>query len=213
MADFNGNLVEGAADDCKRRDVGGVAVALNDLRGDERWLETEAPADFFFLFWAEMSECTNSAGELANAHVLGGSGEAGCVALHFGVPVEQLEAKSGGLGVDSVGAAYGGRVLELDGAALEHGEESGDAVAKKRGCFFDLEGLGSVDNVVRSEAVMQPSGLGVETLGFETLCHCGCEGDDVVLDFGFDFGDAGGGDGGLGGDGGGGARRNDAVVR
>ena len=134
------------------------------------------------------------------------------VALHLGIPVEQLEAEGGGLGVDAVGAADGGRVLELEGAALEHGEQRGDAVADERGCFLDLEGLGGVDNVVRSEAVVQPArGLAVQALVLEALGHCGGEGDNVVLDLGLDLGDAGGGDSGFGGDGLGGGRGNHAV--
>ena len=36
VADFGGDLVERAAEDGERGDVGGVAVALDDLRGDGR---------------------------------------------------------------------------------------------------------------------------------------------------------------------------------
>ena len=71
----------------------------------------------------EMPEGAHRAGELAHAHVFGRRVKADQVALHLGVPVEQLEAEGRRLGVDAVGAADGGRVLELDGAALEHGEQ------------------------------------------------------------------------------------------
>ena len=212
MADFDGDFVQGAAEDGERGDVGGVAVALDDLRGNGRGLEAEARADAFFVLGLQVAEGADRAGELAHAHVLGCGVEAGQVALHLGVPVEQLEAEGRGLGVDAVGAADGGRVLELEGAALEHGEQSGDSVADERGGFFDLQRLGGIDDVVRGEAVVQPAGLGVEALGFERLCNRGCEGDDVVLDFGLDLSDAGGGDGGLGGDGFGGGGGNDAVL-
>ena len=73
----------------------------------------------FFVLGLEVAEGADGAGELADAQVFGGGVEAGEVALHLGVPVEQLEAEGGGLGVDAVGAADDGRVLELDGAALE----------------------------------------------------------------------------------------------
>ena len=87
------------------------------------------------------------------------------IALHLGIPVEQLEAEGRGLGVDAVGAADGGRVLELDGAALEHGEKADNAFANQRRCFFDLQRLGRIDNVVRREPVVQPAGLGRPGLG------------------------------------------------
>ena len=123
VANFDGNLVERAADNGERGDVGGVAVALDDLRGHGRGLEAEARADAFFVLRLQVAEGAHSAGELAHAHVLGCGVEARQIALHFGVPVEQLEAEGGRLGVDAVGAADGGRVLELDGAALEHREQ------------------------------------------------------------------------------------------
>ena len=123
VADLDGDLVERAADNRQRGDVGGVAVALDDLRGDGRGLEAEPRADAFFVLGLEMAEGADRAGELAHAHVFGGGIEAGEVALHLGVPVEQLEAEGRRLGVDAVGAADGRRVLELESAALEHGEE------------------------------------------------------------------------------------------
>jgi hypothetical protein len=101
-----------------------VAVALDDLRGHRRGLEAQPRADALFVLGLQVAEGADGAGELADAHVLGGGVEAGQVALHLRIPVEQLEAEGGRLGVDAVGAADGGRVLELDGAALEHGAAS-----------------------------------------------------------------------------------------
>ena len=123
-------------DDGESGDVGGVAVALDDLGGDRRRLEAEARADALFVFRFQMAEGADGAGELADAHVFGGGVEAGEVALHLGVPVEELEAEGGGLGVDAVGAADDGGVLELEGAALEHGEQADESGADDRGGFL-----------------------------------------------------------------------------
>ena len=123
---FDGNLVEGAAEDGQRADVGGMTVALDDLRGDGRRLEAEARADALFVLRLEVAEGADGAGKLADAHVFGGCLEAGKVALHLGVPVQQLETEGRRLGVDAVSAADGGRVLELDGTTLEHREQSLD---------------------------------------------------------------------------------------
>jgi hypothetical protein len=113
---FEGDLVERGAEDGERGDVGGVAVALEDLRGDGGGLEAELGADGCFVLGLEVAEGADGAGELADAQVFGGGVEAGEVALHLGVPEQELEAEGGGLGVDAVGAADGGRVLELEGA-------------------------------------------------------------------------------------------------
>ncbi len=179
------------------RDVGRVAIALNHLRGNGRGLQAEPRADALFVLRLQMAEGADGAGELADAHVFGGSIEAGEVALHLGVPVEQLEAECRGLGVDAVRAADGRRVLELDGAALEHCEQRRKPVADERRRLFDLQGLRGVDNVVRREPVVQPAGLGVQPLRFQAFCDGGREGDDVVLHFGLDLLDAIGREAGL----------------
>ncbi len=106
-----------------------MAVTLDDLGGDWRWLEAEARTDLFLVLRLQVAEGADRAGELADAHVFGCGIEAGKVALHLGVPVEQLEAEGGWLGMDAVGAADRGRVLELERAALENFEQADDALA------------------------------------------------------------------------------------
>ena len=111
VADLGGDLVERGGEDGEGGDVGGVAVALEDLRGDGDGLEAELGADGFFVLGLEVAEGADGSGELADAEVFGGSVEAGEVALHLGVPEQELEAEGGGLGVDAVSAADGGGVL------------------------------------------------------------------------------------------------------
>jgi len=67
----------------------------------------------------EVAEAADRAGDLADAQVFGGGVEAAQVASHLGEPEQQLHAEGGGLGVDAVRAADGGRVLELDGALAQ----------------------------------------------------------------------------------------------
>src|SRR5580698_8139704 len=105
-----------------------------------------------------MAEGADGSRELADAEVFGGSVEAGEIALHLGVPEEQLEAEGGGFGVDAVGAADDGGVLELDGALLERLGEGDDASADDGGGFFELEGLGGVHYIGGGETVVQPAG-------------------------------------------------------
>ena len=67
----------------------------------------------------EVAEGADRPGELADAEVFGGGVEADEIALHLGVPEQQLQAEGSWFGVDAVGAADDGRVLELEGAGLE----------------------------------------------------------------------------------------------
>ena len=212
VADLGGDLVERGAEDGERGDVGGVAVALDDLRGDGDGGEAEFFADGFLMFGLEMAEGADGAGELAHTEVLGGGVEAREVALHFGVPEEELEAEGGGFGVDAVGAADDGGVLELDGAFFEGFGESEDSGADDVGGGFELNRLRRVHDVGGGEAEVQPAG------GFfilmrrrvDMLGDGGGKGDDVVADLGFDFIDAGNGEVAAGGDGVGGGLGDEA---
>src|SRR5260370_14182758 len=154
-----------------------------------------------------MAEGADGSGELADAEVFGGGVEAGEVALYLGVPEEELEAEGGGLGVDAVGAADDGGVLELEGATLEDVGEREDAGADDGGGFFELEGLGGVDDVGGGEAVVEPAGVGCRV---DVLGDGGGEGDDVVLALGFDLVDAGDGEVAAVADGVGGLLRDEA---
>src|SRR5437762_7038820 len=109
------------------------------------------------MFGLEMAEGADGSGELAYAEVFGGRLEAGEVALHLRVPEEELEAEGGGFGVDAVSTADDGRVLELDGAALEGVGEGDDAGSDDGGGFFELERLRGVDDVGGGEAVVKPA--------------------------------------------------------
>jgi hypothetical protein len=80
------------------------------------------------------------------------------VALHLGVPVEQLQAEGGRLGVNAVRAADRGRVLELDGAALEHLQKAGQPRADLCRGLFQLQRLRGVHNVSSRSAHSAASG-------------------------------------------------------
>ena len=143
--------------------------------------------DRLFVFGLEVAKRADGSGEFAHPEIFGGGVEAGEVALHLGVPEEEFEAEGAGFGVDAVGAADDGGVLELDGAFFEGFGEGDDAGTDDGGGFFELQGLCGIDDVGGGEAVMEPAGVfgGVDVLGYG-----GGEGDDVVLDLSFDFVDA-----------------------
>src|SRR6266850_1323711 len=95
-----------------------VAVALDHLRANGRGTQSQPLANFLFELRFQVSKRAYRARKLAYPHLLSGAFEAGDVALHFVVPVSQLQAKGGGLGVNAMCAADNGRVLEFVGAAL-----------------------------------------------------------------------------------------------
>ena len=87
--------------------------------------------------------------------------------------------------------------------------EGDDAGADDGGGFFELEGLGGVDDVGGGEAVVEPAGvLGV----VDVLGDGGGEGDDVVADLGLDLVDAVDGEVALVADGVGGGLRDEAEL-
>ena len=104
------------------------------------------------------------------------------VAPYLSIPVEQLEAEGGGLGVDAVGTADGRCVLEFQGALTEDAGERENSFPDDSRGLFDLQCLGRVDHVVGSKAVVQPTGF-----RSDLLRHGSGERNDVVLDLGLDL--------------------------
>lgn len=188
VANFEGDFFEERGDERKGAEIVGVAVALNDLRGDGSDLETEAGADAGFDVGTEMGGVADGAGDFAEVDAGSGFAEAGDVALIFGEPVGDLEAEGDGLGMDAVGAADLGRVLEFVGADVEDfAEEDEVALDEARG-VAEEEGLSGVDDVVGGHAVVKPAGSFGIGDGFADGHG---EGDDVVLDASFEVVDAG----------------------
>src|SRR6059058_4813508 len=99
------------------------------------------------MLWFKMSEGADGTGELADAEVFGGGVEAGEVALHLGVPEEQLETEGGGLGVDAVSAADDRRVLEFERATAQGFQQRENAGADYFAGFLELQSLRGVHDV------------------------------------------------------------------
>ena len=74
------------AKDGEGADVGGVAIALDDLGGHRNGAQAELGADGLFVLGLEVAEGADGARELADAKVFGGGVEADQVALHLGIP-------------------------------------------------------------------------------------------------------------------------------
>src|SRR5581483_5967627 len=89
------------------------------------------------------------------------------------------------LGVYAVGAADHGRVLELPRSALEDVGKPLQILRDDLRRLPDQQGLRSIHNIVRCEAVVKPAGMRYDNLG-----DCGGESDDVVANLGLNLVDA-----------------------
>ena len=185
---LDGNLVERAADDGQRRNVGRVPVALDHLRGHRRRLQPEplrrcslrAPA-------SDARRCPPRPKACPRA----------CLRprRQSGRRLRSISAyQLSSLRPNVVGSAWMPCVRPMVGvclnsmrAALEHRQQRGNPLADQRRSFLHLQRLRRIDNVVRREPVVQPAGLGVEPLRLQALGNRRGEGDHVVLHFGLDL--------------------------
>ena len=121
VANFGGDLVERGGDHGQRREIVRVAIALDDLRGDGRDLQSQARADLLFDVPASRCAKLPTAPEILPTRICSAAAiEARDVALRFGIPVGQLQAEGDGLGVDAVGAADLGVSLNSQARRFEH---------------------------------------------------------------------------------------------
>src|SRR5215472_18011942 len=129
-----------------------------------------------------MRSVSDGAGQLADAHLFCRHFEALDVPLYLGIPIGQLQAEGNRLGMDAMRPADGGRVLKLPGTPLQDLAQLLQIVANDRRRLLYQQRLRGIDDVVRSQAVVQPARLRADLLR-----DCRSKGDDVVLHLGFDL--------------------------
>ena len=88
--------------------------------------------------------------------------------------------------MDAVAAADGDRVLVLEGAALQGGEQRVEIGEQEVGGAGQLDGEAGVEHVGGGHALVHEAGVRADDLG-----EVGQEGDDVVLGLALDLVDAG----------------------
>ena len=126
-----------------------------------------------------ISDCTR---KLANAHLFGSSSKAFQVTIHFVVEICEYQSEGDRFGMDAMRPADHGSVLEFQGPAAEYFMQTMEIVAENGGSFFDLQSLGSIDDVVRGQAVVQPASFGANFFG-----DGGGKRDYIMADFCLDF--------------------------
>ncbi len=185
-ADLRREGFETSGEDAERGHDLRVAITRDDLRGDRRGREPKVPAHFGLDVGPKVRERAHGARELPHGHFCAGGDESPPVPGKLVVPECQLEAEGHGLGVNPVGAADHHRVLVLEGAGLHRLAESIEIGEKKVESIANHERESGVDDIGRSEAVVEEPAFRPHVLGDRT--H---EGDDVMTDVLLDGVDAG----------------------
>ena len=161
-----------------------VAIALNHLRRNECNTQSQFFANALFHFRTEMRRVADGAGNFSNRHLRGRIAETSDVALIFRKPVGDLQPECNWLGMNPVSTADLRRVPKLVRAKIKNFAEQNKFPLDDARSVANHQGLRGVDNVVRSQSVVQParrSGIA------DRFTNVHGERDDVVLHAGFEF--------------------------
>ncbi len=159
-----------------------MPVARDHLGRDWLGFEPHGPGDMRLHPRVDLREGADRAGDRACRDLLAGGDEARARAVELGIGARELEPEGGGLGVDAVRAADGGRQLVLEGAAPERGEQLVHVGDQKVGGAHELHVEAGVEHVRRGHAGVHEARIGADVLG-----QMRQEGDNVVLDLALDL--------------------------
>ena len=148
-------------------------------------LQPELLGDMLFDARVDIGEGADRAGDGAGRDLLARRDQARAAARELGIGLRQLDAEGGRLGVDAVAAADGERVLVLEGAPLQRGEQRVEVGEQDVGGAHQLHGEAGVEHVGRGHALVHEARVGADDLG-----EMRQEGDDVVLGLALDLVDA-----------------------
>ena len=186
MPDLGGEPFDRACHHGQRGEVSGVAVARHDLGGNRLDAEAELLRHIGFHLRIDMGEGADRAGDGAGGDLLAGLHQPFARAGELGVSHRELQAERGRLGMHAVASADGQRVLMLEGAGLQRGQQLVDIGNKDVGGLDQLHVEAGVEHVGGGEARVQEACFRADMLGDR-----GEEGDHVVLDLPLDRVDAG----------------------
>ena len=162
-----------------------MAVALNNLIGNQRRLESGLAADVRLDFGRDLREGAHGAGNLPDADIVDGFLKTREMARHFLIPERQLQSEGDRLGVHAVRAADHHGPFIFARLAAQHVHEVFDVLFDQRRSFFELHRQRRVHHVRRGHADME-----IARIVADRFCDRAQKRDDLVLDLGFDRADA-----------------------
>ena len=83
MANFNGDILNGAGHNAERGEEGCVSIARDDLRADGFWFQPQLRANMLFNGRVDIGKGANRAGNRARGNLITGRAHARQVAIHF----------------------------------------------------------------------------------------------------------------------------------
>ena len=187
VADFDGDVFDGGGDHPQRGKECGVTVAGDDLRADRLGLKAKLCADMLFHRRVDIGECAHRTGNRAGGNLGPCGPQTGQVAVHFGVEAGKGQAHGGRLGVDAVAAADAHRILVLERAAFQRGQQTFHIGDQDVRGAHQLNIERGVEHIRRRHALMNKARLVIA----DDLGQMGQKGDDVMFGHGLDLVDAG----------------------
>ena len=175
MPELDAQALNAAGHDGDGGEEMGVAVALHNLGGVRIDFEAENVQGLLFNGRGDNGVGAHGAGNLANADVFDGIGDAGAVAHELGVEAGHLEAEAGGLGVHAVGAADAQGSLVFEGHGSEGLEKGIEILEDEPAGLHQKQGAGRVNDVRGGAAEVDEAGVRADL-----LFQRGQKGDDVV---------------------------------
>jgi hypothetical protein len=185
VAHFRGQALDGRGDHPQGGEIHGVPVPGNDLGRDGLHLEAHPLGHVFLDPRVDVGEGADGPRDGAGGDLPPRLDEAHLAAFELRIGPCQLEAEGGGLRMDAVGPADGGRHLVLEGAAPEGGQKLVEVPQQQVGGAGELHVEGGVEHVRGGHALVHEPGFGADDLG-----QMREERDDVVLDLALDGVDA-----------------------
>ena len=158
-------FLERGADAGEHGEVEGVAVALDDLRGDLGDAQAEAAAGALLDLGRDGGVGADGARHLADGDGLTRGPEALGVAIELGDPDGELEPERRRLGVDAVRAPHADRALVRDGAARDDLAQPAELAGEHVRGGDELETGRGVPDVVGGQPVVDPARLRAERVG------------------------------------------------
>lgn len=154
------------------------------------WVETGSTASRAWPRHAprpgvDVGEGADRARDGAGGDLPAGGHQPVAVAVELGIVPGQLQAEGGRLGMDGVAAADADRVLVLDRAAPQGGQDRVDILQQEVAGLDQLHGKAGVEHVGRGHALVDEACLRPDMLG-----RVGQEGDHVVARLALDRVDA-----------------------
>ena len=183
VAELHGPVLEARGHESQPVHELGMDVALDDLRGDGRGLESEALANMGFNRGRQVGVCSYGAAEFADGDDAPEVLEAGQRPRELLVHQGQFQTEGGGFAMNAMAAPDARGSLIFPSPSGDDGQQGFHIPDEQVDTLHHLDREGGIHDVGAGQAEVQPAaGRVVDALG-----HRRGEGDDIVVEYLFQF--------------------------